>query len=260
MTRTGPPAQPGPDTPGLHVDRDGPVWTVRLDRPRTRNALDPATAEALARVWSDVDADPAARVVVLTGTGSVFCSGADLREIGDPGAALAVLEALLLGPTRIGVPVVAAVNGGCFGGGMSLLLACDLRLAASSARFGTQAARMGLYPFGAVGALTREIGTAAAADLLLTGRHFDAAEAAGLGVVGRVCAPEDLGRRGAGPRRGDRRQRAADRRRDQAHLLRGAPPGVAAERDAALAVLASDDAREGAAAFLARRPARFLGR
>lgn len=260
MTRTGPPAQPGPDTPGLHVDRDGPVWTVRLDRPRTRNALDPATAEALARVWSDVDADPAARVVVLTGTGSVFCSGADLREIGDPGAALAVLEAALLGPTRIGVPVVAAVNGGCFGGGMSLLLACDLRLAASSARFGTQAARMGLYPFGAVGALTREIGTAAAADLLLTGRHFDAAEAAGLGVVGRVCAPEDL---------------AAEARALAAVIAGNAPltvaaikrtysaehrRGVAAERDAALAVLASDDAREGAAAFLARRPARFLGR
>ncbi len=244
----------------LHVDRDGPVWTIRLDRPHVRNALDPATAGALALTWREIDADPDVRAAVLTGTAGSFCAGADLRAVADPGSALELLEAALLGPTTIGVPVVAAVNGGCFGGGMSLLLACDLRIAASGARFGTQAARMGLYPFGAVSALTREIGTAAAADLLLTGRHFDATEAAALGILGRVCAPEDL---------------TADAHAAAAVIAGNAPVTVAAikrtytaehrralaaERAAALAVLATDDAREGAQAFLQRRPPQFLGR
>ena len=243
----------------LHVDRDGPVWTIRLDRPHVRNSLDPATAGALALTWREIDADPDVRAAVLTGTAGSFCAGADLRAVADPGSALKLLEAALLGPTTIGVPVVAAVNGGCFGGGMSLLLACDLRIAASGARFGTQAARMGLYPFGAVSALTREIGTAAAADRLLTGRHFDATEAAALGIVGRVCAPEDLtaDAHTAAVIAGNAPVTVAAIKRTYTAEHRRA---LAAERAAALAVLATDDAREGAQAFLQRRPPQFRGR
>lgn len=244
----------------LEIERAAGVWTIRLNRPDFRNAIDPATARDLAATWTALDNDPDARVAVITGTGSAFCAGGDLRELGDTREVITLLQEALLGPARISKPVIAAANGVAVGGGLSLLLACDLRIAASSASFSSQAARLGLYPFGQVHVLTREVGLPAAAELLFTARRFGADEALRLGILGEVVEPEAVL---------PRAQELA------ATIAANAPLTVAAikrtygtargelmagEREAVIDVLSSADAREGALSFLEQRPPRFIGR
>lgn len=244
----------------VEIEYDGPVWTIRLNRPDARNAIDPSAARVLADTWSALDSDPAARVAVITGTGSAFCAGGDLREIGDVGASIELLGHALLGPARIGKPVIAAVNGAAVGGGLSLMLACDLRLATTTATFSSQAARLGLYPFGQVHALTREIGLPAAADLLFTARRFGADEAMRLGLLGEVVEPDELLERShelaATIAANAPMSVSAIKRTYGVH--RGAL--MASEQDVVVDVLSSGDAREGAMSFLERRPPRFTGR
>ncbi|HEY9415108.1 MAG TPA: enoyl-CoA hydratase-related protein [Pseudonocardia sp.] len=244
----------------LEIDRAGAIWTIRLNRPDARNAIDPATARELAQVWTELDHDPEGRVAVITGTGTAFCAGADLRELGEASEVMSLLQQALLGPARISKPVIAAANGVAVGGGLSLLLACDLRIAADTASFSTQAARSGLYPFGQVNALTREIGLPAAAELLFTARRFHADEALRLGILGEVVEPERL------------MPRCLEL---AATIAANAPLTVSAikrtyaaqrsalmasEQDAVVEVLASADAKEGALSFLEQRPPRFTGR
>lgn len=244
----------------VEIEPDGPVWTIRLNRPHARNAIDPESARVLADAWSAFDNDLAARVAVVTGTGSAFCAGGDLRELGDVGAAIELLGRALLGPARIGKPVIAAVNGAAVGGGLSLMLACDLRVATTTATFSSQAARLGLYPFGQVHALTREIGFPAAAELLYTARRFAADEALRLGLLGEVVQPDEL---------------VARSRELASTIAANAPMSVtaikrtygghrgalmASEQDVVVEVLSSADAREGAMSFLERRAPRFTGR
>lgn len=244
----------------VEIERAAGVWTIRLNRPNYRNAIGPAGARELAAIWTELDNDPEARVGVITGTGTAFCSGGDLRELGDTAEAIGLLQEALLGPARISKPVIAAANGVAVGGGLSLMLACDLRIAASTAWFSTQAARLGLYPFGQVNVLSREVGLPAAAELLFTARRFGADEALHLGILGEVVAPEELL---------PRAQELA------ATIAANAPLTVSAikrtyaaargelmasERAAVIEVLSSDDAREGALSFLEQRPPRFTGR
>jgi enoyl-CoA hydratase len=170
----------------VRVDSSGPITTVTIDRPDKRNAVDRATAEALAAAFREFDADESQSVAVLTGAGGTFCAGADLSTLDnrvEPGGDGP------MGPTRIRLskPVIAAVEGYAVAGGLELALWCDLRVAADDATFGVFCRRWGVPLIdGGTVRLPRLIGTSRAMDLVLTGRPVDAAEAERIGLVNRV--------------------------------------------------------------------------
>ncbi len=174
----------------VHIDRAGPVWTVVLDRPEVRNAVDGPTAQALADAFREFDADPDARVAVLWGAGGTFCAGADLHAMSnrlDPD-----LDADgPMGPTRLalGKPVVAAVSGHAVAGGLELALWCDLRVVEADAVLGVFCRRWGVPLIdGGTVRLPRIVGAGRALDLILTGRPVDADEALAIGLANRVVA------------------------------------------------------------------------
>jgi enoyl-CoA hydratase len=174
----------------VRVERDGPVTTVVLSRPECRNAVDGATAAALAEAFRAFDADPQARVAVLWGEGGTFCSGADLKAVGtERGNRVEPEGDGPMGPTRLRLtkPVIAAVSGHAVAGGLELALWCDLRVAEEDAVFGVFCRRWGVPLIdGGTVRLPRLIGTSRALDLILTGRPVDAAEAHAIGLANRV--------------------------------------------------------------------------
>jgi enoyl-CoA hydratase len=175
---------------GVRVERSGPVTTVLLSRPERRNAVDGATAAALADAFRSFDADDEASVAVLHGEGGVFCAGADLKAIGTPdGNRVAVDGDGPMGPTRtrLSKPVIAAVAGYAVAGGLELALWCDLRVAEESAVFGVFCRRWGVPLIdGGTVRLPRLIGVSRAMDMVLTGRGVGAREALDMGLVNRV--------------------------------------------------------------------------
>lgn len=183
------------------VGSDG-VGLLRVNRPASRNALtwtaQEAFAEAVAAAGrAAAGPDPALRVLILTGAGTAFVSGGDLKELaGHPEAAAGEqlnrgMSAALAALTELPAPVIAAVNGDAIGGGCEILTACDLRVAAAGARFAFRQVHNGLTTgWGGAARLVALIGQSQAMELLLTGRAFDAAEAYRLGLVHRVAPPE----------------------------------------------------------------------
>lgn len=174
----------------VRVERDGAITTVIIDRPARRNAVDRATAEALADAFRAFDADDAAAVAVLYGEGGTFCAGADLVAIADGTPNLLEPDGDgPMGPTRmaLGKPVIAAVEGHAVAGGLELALWCDLRVAAEGATFGVFCRRFGVPLIdGGTIRLPRLIGLSRAMDLILTGRAVSAEEALALGLANRV--------------------------------------------------------------------------
>ena len=182
----------------VRIEQDGPVTTVILDRPEARNAVDRATAEALAEAFRAFDADDGASVAVLYGAGGTFCAGADLKamdnRIEDDGDGP-------MGPTRMRLskPVIAAIEGYAVAGGLELAAWCDLRVAAEDAVLGVFCRRWGVPLIdGGTVRLPRLIGASRAMDLILTGRPVPADEAERIGLVNRVV-PTGTAR--AGPER-----------------------------------------------------------
>jgi enoyl-CoA hydratase len=179
-----------PDSPGVRVERDGPVTVVTIDRPERRNAVDGPAAAALADAFRAFDRDPGASVAVLTGAGGAFCAGADLKAIaaGRPPRVAADGDGPM-GPTRLRLskPVLAAIEGPAVAGGLELALWCDLRVAAEGATLGVLNRRFGvpLIDLGTI-RLPRIVGHGRAMDLILTGRAVGAAEALAMGLVNRV--------------------------------------------------------------------------
>jgi enoyl-CoA hydratase len=177
----------------VRIETDGPVTTVVLSRPETRNAVDGPTAAALADAFRAFDADPAARVAVLWGDGGTFCSGADLKAIGTPRGNLVDVDGDgPMGPTRLRMskPVIAAISGHAVAGGLELALWCDLRVAESDAVLGVFCRRWGVPLIdGGTVRLPRLIGLSRAMDLILTGRPVPAPEAYQMGLVNRVVEP-----------------------------------------------------------------------
>ena len=178
------------------VDADG-VATVTLNRPERRNAWSIPMERRFFDVLGEAAADPAVRVVVLTGAGRSFCPGMDVQRLeqnAQPGQSLNLQERVPMYSMRpIPKPMVAAINGACAGIGLVQALICDVRFAARGARMTTAFTRRGLaaeYNLSYV--LPRVIGLENALDLLLSGRTFDADEARALGLVSRVVEPEDL--------------------------------------------------------------------
>jgi enoyl-CoA hydratase len=176
----------------VRVERDGPVWTVLLSRPERRNAVDGATAAALADAFRGFEAEDDAAVAVLHGEGGVFCAGADLKVAGTPeGNRVSADGGGPMGPTRMRLskPVIAAVAGHAVAGGLELALWCDLRVAEEDAVFGVFCRRWGVPLIdGGTVRLPRLIGTSRAMDMILTGRPVGAAEALQMGLANRVVA------------------------------------------------------------------------
>ena len=184
-----------PNTPTVSIERDGPVWTVTIQRPEVRNAVDGPTARTLADAFRAFEADEAACVAVLAGAGGHFCAGADLTAVAE---GLSGPRALPLntdpaadgpmGPSRLQLskPVIAAVSGYAVAGGLELALWCDLRVADETAVFGVFCRRWGVpLVDGGTVRLPRLIGGSRALDLILTGRPVDAEEAFAIGLANR---------------------------------------------------------------------------
>jgi enoyl-CoA hydratase/carnithine racemase len=170
------------------------VAVLTIDNEPRRNAMSRQMMAELAALWDDLESAPY-RCIVLTGAGDrAFCAGADIS--GDLSASTEtarVINHALLKERPYRKPIVAAVNGDCAGGGLELLLATDIRAAATHARFGLPEVRWSIYPFGGAAIkLVQQIGYVHAMDLLLTAKLIDAAEAARLGLVNRVLAADAL--------------------------------------------------------------------
>ena len=183
----------------LLLERDGPVAIVTLNRPKVLNALNSQTLAELAGVMAGLKADAGVRAVVLTGAGEKsFVAGADINEL----AALLPVEAIeharrgqqvFDSIEHLGKPVIAAVNGFALGGGCELAMACTIRLAAETARFGQPEINLGLIP-GYAGSqrLPRLVGKGIALEILLSGDMVGAERAYEIGLVNRVIPAADL--------------------------------------------------------------------
>lgn len=174
----------------VRVERDGPVTIVSIDRPEVRNAVDRATAEALAEAFRAFDADETAAVAVLTGARGTFCAGADLKAFAAGAGNRVELDGDgPMGPSRmvLGKPVIAAISGHAVAGGLELALWCDLRVVEEDATLGVFCRRVGVPLIdGGTIRLPRLIGLSRALDLILTGRAVSAAEALAIGLANRV--------------------------------------------------------------------------
>ncbi len=177
------------------------IAILRLNRPESLNALSWALVEELHAALDSLDRNNACRIVVLTGAGRGFCAGLDLRDQGNPGAVTAGVSgpragllaqnriaSLIPHMRRIQQPLIAAINGPAFGGGLALALGCDIRVAARSATMCVQFIRVGVSgcDIGVSYMLPRLIGASRAHDLILSARRFDAVEAERIGLVTRL--------------------------------------------------------------------------
>ncbi|WP_116999966.1 enoyl-CoA hydratase/isomerase family protein [Desertimonas flava] len=175
------------------------IATITLNRPEVMNAMDPATYSELSEAWLAVRDDPEIWAAVITGAGDrAFTAGADLKQ---PQSAVVETwmhwqtqrEQLLNRGLEVWKPVIAAVNGYCLAGGMTLLFATDIRIAATHARFGISEVKRGLLPGnGGTQRAVRQLPYPIAMELLLTGDQIDAAEALRLGLINRVVSSEEL--------------------------------------------------------------------
>ena len=255
----------------LHVERDGAVTTIIRSRIEARNAMDPASADALHDALVAFDHDPAQHVAVLWGAGGAFCAGWDLKHVSTLTAKerLAALDFPKgggpaprgpLGPTRLELskPVIAAVAGPAVAGGMELALWCDLRVMEETAYFGVYCRRWGVPLIdGGTVRLPRLIGTSRAMDMILTGRAVDAPEAVAIGLANRVVPAGQLmyeakilGRRlAAQPQQALRDTKRALNRHLQAAADNVLSFGLAAESE----TFGSEDVRRIADDFVAKR-------
>ena len=245
------------------------VALVILDRPKVLNALDFAMIAELTDVLETLDRDPTCRAIVITGSGErAFAAGADVREL-----AVQTPASLLADDhfhrweriKRIRKPMIAAVRGFALGGGCELAMTCDLIVAADDAQFGQPEIRLGVIPgAGGTQRLTRAIGKAKAMEMVLTARPMGAREAEAHGLVTRVVAPSetvatalDIGAAIAAmpPLAVIAAKQAVNRAEEL-----GLESGLEFERRSFYGLFASEDQKEGMAAFTEKRPATWKGR
>lgn len=255
----------------LLVERDGAVAVVTINRPKVLNALNSQTIAELSRAMRELQADADVRAVILTGAGEKsFVAGADINELAVLSPAegqqharrgQAVFEAI----EKLGKPVIAAVNGFALGGGCELAMACTLRIAADTARFGQPEINLGILP-GYAGSqrLPRLVGKGIALEILLSGDMISASRAFEIGLVNRVVPAADLlteARKMAG-------NLAAKAPIAVRYILEAVHHGVEMPlADAELLeaslfglVASTDDMKEGTKAFLEKRAASWRGR
>jgi methylglutaconyl-CoA hydratase len=187
-------------SPPVLVSRDGAVARISLNRPEKRNALSADLVAALKQGLREADADQAGRVIVVTGEGKDFCSGADLSALERIAAATTMenvadvdeLAELFLLPRRLSKPVVALVRGRALAGGAGLASACDLVIAARSASFGYPETRIGFVPAMVTAILRRNVSEKRAFDLLVRGGTLTADEAERIGMINHVFEDAEL--------------------------------------------------------------------
>ncbi len=252
------------------VEREGPVATVRINRPDKLNALNAMVRREIARAMDELGADPTVRVAILCGTGEkAFAAGADVAEFAarTPGEQRdvyrrrRVYDAVAAFPK----PLIAAIHGFCLGGGVELALACDVRVADPSARFGQFEIRLGLIPgAGGTQRLARLVGPGQAARIALSGDLIDGTEAHRIGLT-EILADEG--------------EHLAQARELAGRMARWSPvalglvkeslraaaetsltAGLELEKELFLAAFASEDGREGVRAFVEKRRPEFRGR
>ena len=256
----------------VHFDIDGEVGIITLDRPDNRNSMTPELLDAFVVASTAARTDERIRCLVVTGRGECFSSGADfkstLQRDGDDRApherSFAMYEPFL-SLLEIGVPVLGALNGHTVGGGFGLALVCDLRIGALGAKYGANFVKLGLAPgMGISYTLPRLIGLARANDLLLTGRLVDGAEAERLGILNRAVPAADVLPEAMTLARTIAANAPFAVRETKRAIRRGlelaARDAARLEAYAQAETLATDDAREGIAALLEKRPPRFTGR
>jgi enoyl-CoA hydratase/carnithine racemase len=255
----------------LLYEVDGAVATLTINRPERRNALSWTVVGELRRRVAEAKADPAVRVVVLTGAGDrAFCAGADLSGMAD-GAGPAELHdgrgelaELFRDLWSLGKPVIARVRGYALAGGFGLALACDLIVAADDAQFGTPEIGVGLWPYMITVPMLRAMPPKVALELMMTGRRVGAQEAERLGFVNRVVPPDRLDEAVAelAGRLASSSPLVMRLGRDSFYAVVDQPGDVALRLlHPLLSVTAStEDAVEGIAAFAERRPPNWKGR
>jgi enoyl-CoA hydratase len=255
----------------LLVEREAGIAVLTIHRPQRLNALDARTLEELRQAFLDFQQDHSVRCVIVTGSGDkAFVAGADINELAGDAPDAAKRRALAGQHVfevieQLGKPVIAAVNGFALGGGCELAMACSLRLASDTARFGQPEINLGLIPgFAGTQRLARLVGKTKAMEMILTGAPITAQEALAIGLVNRVVPPADL----------------MSEARTLAMELCGKPPialryameavnqglempfadGCRLEAVLFGMVTTTDDMREGTQAFLAKRKPEFKGR
>lgn len=252
----------------LTLDTAGAAAVLTLNRPVSRNALNLAMWRGLPHVTADVAADPAVRVLMVRGAGGDFASGADIAEFpgvfADRASALdyaGLLEAATRALATLEKPVIAWIEGFCIGAGLAIALACDVRIAASDARFGVPPAKLGLiYSLGDTKRLVSAVGAAAAKAMLFTGALYPAPAALALGLVNEVHPAGDLEAE-VRARSGVIAGLSSASIRSAKAIVGLIESGVAAETPATRAMFAdaalSEDFAEGLSAFQAKRPPVF---
>ncbi|MBS0321392.1 MAG: enoyl-CoA hydratase/isomerase family protein [Proteobacteria bacterium] len=255
----------------LTIDTAAAVTRVTLARPDVHNAFDETLIAEITAAFNALGADPATRVIVLAGEGPSFCAGADLHwmrrmsgydhadNLADARSLAAMLEAV----ATVRKPTIARVHGAAFGGGVGLVACCDIAFGVPEATFALSEARLGLIPATIGPYVVRAIGPRAAQRYMLTAERFAAAEALRIGLLHEVVAAPELDARiatvvrsllAAGPQ-------AQDAAKDLLRAIGNTPISEAVIEDTAqriASVRAGDEAKEGVAAFLGKRPAAWV--
>jgi enoyl-CoA hydratase/carnithine racemase len=253
----------------IRVDLSESIATLTIDRPAVRNALNRETVEECLEALGELAGNDEAQVVIITGAGeAAFVSGSDINEIKertrDDGLA-GIASSLCSAVDHFPRPTIAAVNGYALGGGCELALACDIRIATETAKFGQPELGLGIIPAaGGTQRLPRIVGMGWAKHLVLTGDVIDARQALAIGLVTAVTPPGQLGLRARELAKKILKQGPLAARLAKMALNLSSrvdlDSGLVVETLAQAICYASEDKQEGAAAFLEKRKAKFTGK